>query len=57
MPANKLPWPTIITSQGDWGRFKREELRKAILEVKALHEAEAARERKRLRSRTLARGK
>lgn len=44
MPANKLPWPTIITSTGPAGRFTREQIRKAVLEVKAMREAEQARD-------------
>ena len=41
MPAKKLPWNTIITSEGDWGRLNREELQRVILEVKAMGEAQA----------------
>lgn len=47
MPAKKLPWNPIITSEGDWGRLNREELQRVILEVKAMGEAQAARAKKR----------
>lgn len=45
MPANKLPWRTLVTSEGPAGRFSREQLRKAVLEVKAMREAREARAR------------
>jgi hypothetical protein len=31
MPANKLPWRTLVTSEGPAGRFTREQIRKAII--------------------------
>lgn len=31
MPAKKLPWRTLVTSEGPAGRFTREQMRKAII--------------------------
>lgn len=31
MPAKKLPWRTLVTSEGPVGRFTREQVRKAII--------------------------
>jgi hypothetical protein len=47
MPAKKLPWRTLVTSEGPAGRFTREEYRKAVQEVKALRAAQAARAKRR----------
>lgn len=44
MPAQKLPWRTVITSSEDQvGRLNRAELRKALQEAKELREARTAR--------------
>lgn len=42
MTNSKLPWRTIIRSSGPAGRFTREQIRAAVLEVKAMREAQAA---------------
>lgn len=31
MPANKLPWRTLVTSEGPVGRFTRKEIRNALI--------------------------
>lgn len=31
MPAKKLPWRTIVTSEGPAGRFTREQIRNALI--------------------------
>ena len=50
MPAQKLPWPTIIAiPEEQYGRLNRILLDQAILEAKALREARAARQRRRTR--------
>ncbi len=46
MPKSKLPWPTLAPP-GPSGRLDPEQVRKAILEVKALTEAREARAKKR----------
>lgn len=47
MPNQKLPWRTLVKSEGDRaGRFTRAQIRQAILEVMAMEEAEARRARK-----------
>jgi hypothetical protein len=46
MPKSKLPWPTLAPP-GPSGRLDPVEVRKAILEVKALTEAREARLKKR----------
>ena len=46
MPKSKLPWPTLAPA-GPSGRLDPEQVRKAVLEVKALTEAREAREKKR----------
>jgi hypothetical protein len=33
MPAKKLPWRTLVTSEGPAGRFTREQIRNAIIAV------------------------
>ena len=45
MPETKKPWRTLVTG-GPTGRFTREQIRKAVLEVKARREAQEAREKK-----------
>jgi hypothetical protein len=49
MPNSKLPWRTL-TPPGPSGRLDPAEVRKAILEVKALTEAREARARKRTKA-------
>lgn len=39
MPETKKPWRTLVTG-GPTGRFTREQIRKAVLEVKARREAQ-----------------
>lgn len=46
MPKTKLPWRTLAPV-GQYGRLDPEQVRKAILEVKAEREAREARARKR----------
>jgi hypothetical protein len=46
MPKSKLPWPTLAPP-GPSGRLDPEEVRKAILEVKARTDAREARAKKR----------
>jgi hypothetical protein len=46
MPETKKPWRTLVTG-GPTGRFTREQIRKAVLEVKAQREAQEAARRKR----------
>lgn len=43
MPAKKLPWRTLVTSEGPAGRFTREEIRRAIIEAEALRPAHPVR--------------
>lgn len=45
MPQTKRPWRTLVTG-GPTGRFTREEIRKAVQEVKAERQAEEAAARK-----------
>lgn len=49
MPETQLPWRTLAPP-GPSGRLNPEEVRKAILEVKALREARAARAQARTQS-------
>jgi hypothetical protein len=49
MPANELPWRTLITSQGPAGRFTREQIRKAVWGALTLKAAAAARRRRVMR--------
>lgn len=46
MPKSKLPWRTLAPP-GPSGRLDPEQVRKAVLEVKALSEAREARAKKR----------
>jgi hypothetical protein len=48
MPETKRPWRTLVTG-GPTGRFTREQIRKAVLEVKAEREAQEARQKKQQR--------
>lgn len=43
MLETRRPWRTLVTG-GPTGRFTREQIRRAVLEVKALREAREARE-------------
>jgi hypothetical protein len=47
MPAKKLPWRTLVTSEGPVGRFTREQMRRAIIAAEAERPARPARTRKR----------
>ena len=48
MPETKRPWRTLVTG-GPTGRFTREQIRKAVLEVKAQREAREPRQKKQQR--------
>ncbi|HEV3052752.1 MAG TPA: hypothetical protein VGX50_20730 [Longimicrobium sp.] len=50
MPETKKPWRTLITG-GPTGRFTREQIRKAVMEVKAEREAKETAQRKKPRTR------
>jgi hypothetical protein len=47
MPAKKLPWRTLVTSEGPAGRFTREEIRRAIIAAELERPAQPQRARKR----------
>jgi hypothetical protein len=51
MPKSKLPWRTLAPP-GPSGRLDPEQVRKAVLEVKALTEAREARAKKRASKET-----
>lgn len=56
MPTKKPPWNPIVTSSEEQvGRLNRQELRRVLLEVKALREAREARARRRARNADSAR--
>lgn len=46
MPKPKKPWRTLMDAPEKAGRFTREQVRQAVLAVKAENEAGAARARK-----------
>jgi hypothetical protein len=48
MSETKTPWRTLVTG-GPTGRFTREQIRQAVLEVKARREAREARQKKQQR--------
>jgi hypothetical protein len=48
MPETKTPWRTMVTG-GPTGRVTVEQIRKAVLEVKAQREAREARQKKQQR--------
>lgn len=45
MPETKTLWRTLVTG-GPTGRFTREQIRKAVVDVKAKREAREARQKK-----------
>ena len=47
MPKQKLPWRTLVTQDGPSGRFTREQIRNAVMEVMEMRAAQAERARKR----------
>jgi hypothetical protein len=47
MPAKKLPWRTLVTSEGPAGRFTREEIRRAIIAAELERPAQPRPARKR----------
>lgn len=47
MPAQKLPWRTLVTSEGPAGRFTREQIRRAIAAAEGERPAHPARTLKR----------
>ena len=48
MPKTQVPWRTLVTG-GPTGRFTREQIRKAVQEVKAEREAEERRKKQQRR--------
>jgi hypothetical protein len=50
MPENKLPWRTLVTSEGPAGRFTREQIRKAIIAAELERPARPLPKRSRKRS-------
>ncbi|WP_420128966.1 hypothetical protein [Longimicrobium sp.] len=54
MPETKTPWRTLVTG-GPTGRFTREQIRKAVIEVKAESDARAREARLKRRAAKAAR--